>query len=146
MDLGRRDIDTNVKYSGSLQAPGDSHPITSGLRVVMKPARDRVDGYTSGSREIVGEDIGVCRPSRFPDLNLPGHGTEQIIGGIGAADRLVGIQYELTAAGSAEKRAKARRNNLGYEYGRECGIVTLSRDQQHYRHNFIAPFRRQNNT
>ena len=45
-----------------------------------------------------------------------------VIGGIGAADRLVGIQYEITADGSAEDRAEAGRNSLRYKYSRERDI------------------------
>ncbi len=110
MNLGGRDIDTDEENSGSsCQRRGDSHAITEALRIVMPPARDRVDGHTARGREIVGKDIGVRRPLRFPDLQLPGHGTEQIIGSTGTADRLVGIEYELTADGAAEKRAEAGR-------------------------------------
>ena len=93
----------------------------------MPPARDGIYRHTVHTQEIVGGNIGGPRPLRLPDAQLPGHGTEQVISGIGAADRLVGIEYKLTAAGAAEKGAEAGRNGLRYKYCRERDI---ERDQQ----------------
>ncbi len=115
MDLGRVDIDADVEYSGSLERRSDSRAITGRLRVGMPPARDGINRHTARSREIVGGNIGGPRPLRFPDLYLPGYGTNQIISGIGTADRLVGIEDELTAAGAGENRAEGRHNDFRYK-------------------------------
>ncbi len=112
MDLARRDIDADVEYSGSLQRRNDSRGITGGLRVVMKPARDGVDGHATCSGNNVRDNSGAPWPLRLPDLHLPRYGANQVIGGIRAADRPVGIQYELTAARAGEDQAEAGRNGF----------------------------------
>ncbi len=127
MDLGRRNIDSDVEYSRSLERRGDSRSIAGRLRLIMPPARDGIYRHAVKTQEIVGGNIGGPRSLRLLDCNLPGQGTDHVISGIGAADRLVGIEYELTAGGAAEPRAEAGRNEFCYLYCRERDI---ERNQQ----------------
>ena len=127
MDLARRDIDANEKCSVALDSHVDSRPITGGLRLVKPLARDRVDGHTTGSRDIFRDDIDVRRSLRFVQAQPPGNGAKQVITGIGPAHRFVRIEYELASARAAQDRAEARRNNLRHS---ERSKRAITRRQQ----------------
>ena len=119
MALARRDMDADVEYSGRvlLHTHSNSRRITGGLRAGMVPARDRVDGHATQTREIIRDDSGV--PVLPNQAQLPGHRAKQIISGSGTGHRLVGIEYELPAADAAQDRAEAGRNDLRQCEGRE---------------------------
>ena len=107
MDLARRDIDADVKNLGLVYSHIDSRPITGGLRVGIKPAGDADDGQATRWEDIFRDDIDVRWSLRLHQGQLPGHGTRHIVNGIGASYRLVRIEYEIAAAGTAEDQAKA---------------------------------------
>ena len=128
MDLARRDIDADVEYSGLVYSYIDSRPITGGLRVVMKPAWDPDDGQATQRHNTFRDDIDVRRSLRLHQGQLPGHGTRNIVNGIGASYCLVRIENEIAAGITAEDQAKAGCNGLRHSKGRERDI---ERGQQH---------------
>jgi len=107
MDLARCEIDADVECLVSMYTYIDSRPIAGGLWVGVKPAWDRVDGQATRRQNIFRDDIDVRRSPRLQQAQLPGHGTRNVINGIGARYRLVRIEYEIAAAGTAENHAKA---------------------------------------